>query len=433
MTDTNEPCQRSADKIEVACGKETISITLPKPADVIDASIEKSPLTDEEILKALENDCVYSYGLTEVIEDAENILIVLPDSTRKSGAERILPYIMENIEKQSKNFHFIIAVGTHRAPTENELKTILTPEIYSKYADRLITHDSDNYDEHDFYGITKRKTTVLINKAYRAHDTIISIGSVSYHYFAGYGGGRKMIVPGIAAKKTIMANHKLALNAMTRARHEHAVTGNLRNNPVHDDLVDAIMIARATHTFFAVNTLLDNSARIIDMTCGDLFMSHIKAAEILDGLAAVDVDKKYDFAVLSAGGFPKDINMVQAQKSLDRIAPMLADGAKVAFFAECGDGYGNKFFQEFFDKSTSQEMLDELLSEYQINRQTAYNLKAKLERFDVYLYSAFSEADCKRMGFKKLSGAAQAAKLAESAENIAFIPHAYNIFPRLTN
>ncbi|PLX67551.1 MAG: hypothetical protein C0603_09200 [Denitrovibrio sp.] len=430
MTDTNEPCQKSAGKLLVACGGETLELHLKKAVDVIDVDIDKKTLTDEQLVNKLEDDAIYSYGLNEIIEDANNILIILPDSTRKSGAERILPKLIEDIEKQGKTFHFIIAIGTHRPATEDELKKIVTPELYAKYSDKFIEHDSDNYDDHDFYGITKRKTTVLINKAYREHDTIITIGSVSYHYFAGYGGGRKLIMPGIAAKKSIMGNHKLALDVRKRQRHEKAVTGNLKNNPVHDDIVESIMIARSLHTFFAINTLVDADGDIIDMTCGDIFMSHLKAADILDEMSVVDASKKYDLAILSAGGFPKDINMVQAQKSLDRIVPLLAEKAKVVFFAECKDGYGNSFFKEFFDKSTSEEMLNDLLDEYQINRQTAYNLKTKLEAFDVHLYSDFSEADCARMGFTKITDLADVASMSDKAENVAFIPHAYNIFPK---
>lgn len=429
MTDTNEPCPRSADKLSIACGKESLEVNLPEPIDVIDTQIEKSKLSDKEITDILENDAIYSYGLNEVIEDAQKILLILPDATRKSGAERILPYMIDAIEKQGKEFHLIVAVGTHRQPTEDELKTIFTPEIYEAHKDKLLSHDCDNYDEHDFYGVTKRKTTVLINKAYRAHDTIISIGAVSYHYFAGYGGGRKLIHPGLASKKTIMANHKLALNVITKKRDDKAVTGNLKHNPVHDDIVDALMISRATHTYFTVNTLLNTDGEIINMTCGDLFMSHMKAADLLDELASVRIEKKYDAVFLSAGGYPKDINMVQTQKSLDRIAPMLKEGAKVFFFAECKDGYGNDYFKDFFDRGSADAMLEELLDEYQINRQTAYNLRSKLETFDVYLYSDFPEADCQRMGFKKLTDISDAVKMAEEAENTAFVPHAYNIFP----
>jgi len=430
MTDTNGQCQKSADNISIACGDQTISLKLPRAVDIIDVQNTQRPLTEGEIFHILENDPIYSCGLSETIKDAGRILIILPDSTRKSGAEKILPRMIAEIERNGIEFHFMIAVGTHRQATEEELKTILTPEIYEKHRDKVVEHHCENYQENDFYGITKRKTTVLINKQYREHDTIITIGSVSYHYFAGYGGGRKLIVPGIAAKKTTMANHMLALDVTTRKRHERAVTGNMKNNPVHDDLVECVMIARSAHHFFAINTLVDSSGGISALTCGDLFMSHIKAAELLDKVSSVHADTKYDLMFLSAGGFPKDINMVQAQKSLDRIAPLLTEGAKVVFFAECADGYGNSFFEEFFDLKTSEEMLDSLLGDYQINRQTAYNLKTRLEKFDVYLYSDFSEEDCTRMGFKKLKSPEEAAEFVSQASHAGFVPHAYNIFPR---
>lgn len=217
MTDTNGQCQRSEAEFAVAYGKGEINISLSRPADVIDVQAERPELSDNKLFNILENDAVMSYGLTETIQDAEKVLIILPDSTRKSGAERILPRLTEILQGESKIFHFIIAVGTHRSPTEDELKKILTPEIYEKHSDKILTHNCEDYDNHDFYGITKRKTTVLINKAYREHDTVITIGSVGYHYFAGYGGGRKMIIPGIASRKSCMANHKLALDAVKKS------------------------------------------------------------------------------------------------------------------------------------------------------------------------------------------------------------------------
>lgn len=429
MTDTNEPCIRSEADLKIACGSGHVDINLSKPADVIEIQVNKPEMTDGQIMETLEGEGVYSFGINEIVEDAEKILLILPDATRKSGAERFLPQIIEKIEAQGKQFSLIVAVGTHRQPTEDELKIIFTPDTYEKHKDKLIEHDCENYDEMDFYGVTKRKTTILINKAYREHDTIITIGSVSYHYFAGYGGGRKLIVPGLASKKTIMNNHKLALNTLLKQRDDKAVTGNLKHNPVNDDLVEMVMISRSAHTFFAVNTLLGSKGEITDMVCGDIFMSHMQAADRLDEISSVDASKKYDVVYLSAGGSPKDINMVQAQKSLDRIIPLLKEGAKVLFFAECVDGYGNSYFEEFFDRESADIMLNELLDDYQINRQTAYNLKSNLEKYDVYLYSEFDKSACERMGFKKLIDADEAAKFADEAENVAFIPQAYNIYP----
>ena len=409
-------------------GNSPITLPFSIKADHINSTKKLTALPQSEVIERLNGEAVMSYPLNEVIEDAEKILIVLPDATRISGAEQLLPDILEKIEKNGKTVHFIIAVGTHRQATVDELKIIMTPDIYEKYQDALLPQDCNDYGNMDFYGVSKRKTTVLFNKAYREHDTIITIGSVSYHYFAGYGGGRKLIFPGISAEKAISANHKLAINAMTGKRDERAVTGNLKQNPVHDDMVDAIMIARSGHTFFAINTLLDEGGRIAEIICGDLFLSHLQAAEKLDGYCKVSCGKKYDLLIVSAGGSPKDINLVQAQKYLDRIAPLVKEGGKIVFFAECPDGYGNKYFEEFFDNKSSEEMLASLLNDYKINRQTAYNLKTRLESFDVYLYSGFSKEDCERIGFKKLDDLSLIEKFSETAEAAGIVTHPADIF-----
>lgn len=428
MKDTNGQCQRSAGRTELLYGSSVLGIDIPKDFDIVASASGITPLDSEEVEQLLYGEAMLSYPLEEVIAEAENILIVLPDATRLSGAEQLLPMILDSIEQAEKNFHFIIASGTHRPPTQDELKTILTPDIFARYGDRVLPHKADDYSMMDFYGVTKRKTTVLINKAYREHDTIITIAAVSYHYFAGYGGGRKMIFPGIAGEKAITANHRLALDASTGKRHEKAVTGNLKNNPVHDDMVEAVMIARSDHTFFSVNTLLTDEGRIGGMVCGDMFMSHIKAAEMLDEHCLVDADKKYDLLIVSAGGYPKDINLIQAQKYLDRVTPLLKDGGNVVFVAELRDGYGNKYFEDFFDISDSKAMLASLMQDYRINRQTAFNLKSNLEKYKVYLYSMFSDEDCERIGFSKLEKPEDVAALAAEAETIAVITHPADIF-----
>jgi len=428
MRDSNAQCPRSADNFRLACGNSAVDIALPKTAEIIKAEKRMTAMTDGQIKDVLSADGVMSPNLYETIEDAEKILVVLPDATRKSGAEKILPELTAYAQEKGKELNFIIAVGTHRQPTEAELKRIMTPEIYEKYSGSILRHDSENYADMDFYGITKRKTTVLLNKAYRLHDTIITIGSVSYHYFAGYGGGRKLIFPGLGGHKAITANHKLAIDPVEKKRHINAVTGNLRNNPVHDDLVEAVMIARSGHNFYAVNTILTEDGEIADMVCGDLFMSHIEACNRLDSYCLYEAEEKFDLLFVSAGGYPKDINMIQSQKYLDRVLPLVQEGGRIVFFAQCPDGYGNKFFEDFFDVKLSSDMLKGLMDDYKINRQTAFNLKSNLERFEVYLYSDFSEKDCERMGFLKLADLSGVSHLAAGAGRIGFVPFPSDLF-----
>lgn len=355
-------------------------------------------------------------------------MLILPDITRKSGASVFLPELIDRINAYGKSFSIIFAIGTHRPITVDEKREILTEEIYDKYSHHIIDHDPDNVESMTYYGKTKHSTPVLLNNAYFNHDTIIPIASVSYHYFAGFGGARKMILPGIASRKSAINNHKLALDDRKKTRSTNACTGNLKRNPVHDDIVEAVMIARANKDFFAVNTILDDNGDIVDVEGGDLFISHIKSCERLKELTKVETKGNYDVLICSCGGFPKDINMIQAQKSVDRVKNIVKKGGKIIFFAECRDGYGNETFENFFDYTSASEMIEELFNQYRINRQTAFNLKNITEHFECYLNSGLSKEDTERMGFKKINGVDDINKLIENGERAAFVPNASLVY-----
>lgn len=396
-------------------------------ADVLDVKITLKPLSAKEILNKINNQPYSSESLEEMVQQAGKILFILPDITRKSGAEYFIHDLIDIVKTYKKPFSVIFAIGTHRQLTEKEKKEILTDEIYDKYADRIIDHDPDDMDNMIYYGKTKHNTPVLLNKGYYTHDTIIPVASVSYHYFAGFGGGRKMLLPGIASRKSALINHKLALDERLRKRHPYAVTGNLKGNPVHDDIVQAVMIARAGKNFFAINTLLNDEGKVVDVEGGDLFLSHIKSCERLKQLTQINTEKRYDAVICSCGGFPKDINMIQAQKSLDRVAPIVKKGGKIIFFAECKDGYGNDTFKRFFDYKSSEDMVDVLFKQYQINRQTAFNLRKITEEYKCYLYSGISEEDAEKMGFQKISGLKDVDDIVKDCGEIAYVPNASQV------
>ncbi|MCX8084746.1 MAG: nickel-dependent lactate racemase [Calditerrivibrio sp.] len=410
--------------MQIRYGKDILNLGIDT-ADILSLDYSKSPLSLEKIVNILNNESILMEGIEEVIAHSNHTLIILPDITRKSGAEIFIPYLFNIFEQYNKSFNIIFAIGTHRSLTEDEKKLILTEQIYEKYSHKIIDHNPDDVDSHFYFGKTRNNTPILINNAYLKADTIIPIGSVSYHYFAGFGGGRKLIIPGIAARKTALHNHKLVLDEENRCKNRFATTANLKNNPVHNDLVEAIMIARRGKTFFSINTILNDNNEIIDLTCGDLFTAHIEACEKLKQYTSIRVGEKYNNVIVSAGGFPKDINMVQAQKSLDRITNIVKDGGNIFFFAECKDGYGNEHFKNFFDLPSSKEMFNRLLFDYQINRQTAYNLRSITERFNCYLFSGFNEEDTKRMGFIKLKSIDEIKNLIKN-QSLAIVPTSYN-------
>ncbi|MEC9493227.1 nickel-dependent lactate racemase [Flexistipes sp.] len=409
-------------------GKETIFFNSDRNIETLDRDFNEPVLTSRDIFYKINSNPHYSEGIDEILQKASSVLIILPDITRKSGACFFLKELIDRIESYGKTFSFIFAVGTHRPLTVDEKREILTDEVYEKYSQHIINHDPDDTESMTYYGKTKHTTPVLLNNAYFDHDTIIPIASVSYHYFAGFGGARKMILPGIASRKSAMNNHKLALDERAKKRHPYACTGNLKQNPVHDDIVEAVMIARAGKNFFAINTILNENGEIVDVEGGDLFISHIKACERLKELTKVEVSDKYDIVICSCGGFPKDINMIQAQKSIDRVKSIVRDGGKIIFFAECKDGYGNETFENFFDYSSTSEMAEKLFDEYRINRQTAFNLRNITEHFDCYLYSRLDYEDCKRMGFRKINDTGKINELLKEGEKRAFVPNASLVY-----
>lgn len=398
--------------------------------DLLSIEKDENIMSLEDIKQYLNNNAVMMEGIEDIVKSSDRILLILPDITRKSGADIFLSYIIDILERYKKEFNIIFATGTHRKLTNDEKISILTENIYKRYENKIINHDCDNIAEHFYFGKTRNNTPILINNAYTKADTIITIGAVSYHYFAGFGGGRKLIIPGISSRKTALHNHKLVLDQTNRCKNPNASTANLKNNPVHQDILEALMIARRGKTFFSINTILDEKNRIIDLTCGDIFMSHLEACNRLMEKTTIKVDKKYKNVIVSAGGFPKDINMVQAQKSIDRVRNIVEIGGNIFFFAECIDGYGESHFQKFFDIKNSSEMFDSLLLDYQINRQTAYNLRKITEDFNCYLFSSFSKEDTERMGFIKLQNIENIKKIIGN-EKTAFVPSSYSYYFKL--
>jgi nickel-dependent lactate racemase len=408
---------------KIKYGKETLELNIGKPVDILEIESANIELSENDIHRK-----IFDSNVTTLIENSEKILFILPDVTRKSGAEKFIKLLLDLAEDKNKHISFIFALGTHRQMTPDEEKAILSGEIYSKYKNNILPQNASDKSMFTEIGSTSRGTNIRINKAYNEHDLIIPIGSVSYHYFAGFGGGRKLLIPGISEKECIMHNHALVLDIPNKTKHHTATTGKLEGNPVNDDLSEAVKTVSKDKNIFLVNSILDDSNNIVDIICGDLFDSHKKACERLVELTSVKVEKLYDAAIVSCGGFPKDINMVQAQKSLDRATLSVKKGGKILFLAENIDGYGNSYFQQFFDHTSLDAMFNELAEDYQINKQTAYNLRTNLTNYDVFLKSKFDDADATRIGFKPFNDLTKIKELFEDSDKVAVIPFAYNIY-----
>lgn len=297
-------------------------------------------IADETVtLRAAVETPINAPTLAEFLGDARDVLFIVNDATRPTPTSRVLDIIAEDLE--GVDCHFIVATGVHRAPTEEEYVQIFGGH-YARLKDRIHAHDARS-DEMVFLGTSANGTEMHVNKlGVRAHKIVI-IGSVEPHYFAGYTGGRKSFLPGIASFKTIEMNHKLALSGEARAL-------SLDGNPVHEDMIDALKTV--DKEIFAIMTVLDKDHRIYAATAGHIHDSFTAAIDQANEVFAAKIDEKAEI-VVSVVKFPQDIDLYQAQKGIDNGKLALKEGGILILVAKCRHGLGPDSFSDLLSSADS--------------------------------------------------------------------------------
>lgn len=297
-------------------------------------------IADEgETLRAAVEAPVGAPTLAAFLEDARDVLIIVNDATRPTPTQQVLDVIADDL--CGVNCQFIVATGVHRAPTEEEYLQIFG-DHYARIKDRVHAHDA-RADEMVFLGTSANGTEMHVNKLGVEAHKIVIIGSVEPHYFAGYTGGRKSFLPGIASYKTIEMNHKLALSREARAL-------SLDGNPVHADMIDALQTV--DKEIFAIMTVLDKDHRIYAATAGHIHDSFTAAIDRANEVFAARIDKKVDI-VVSVVKFPQDIDLYQAQKGIDNGKLALKEEGILILVAKCRHGLGEESFANLLSSADS--------------------------------------------------------------------------------
>ena len=381
--------------MELKYGSAAFTLDLPPAhlAGVVAPSqieIDESPA---EIIRTALDSCqhfLFSY------KPGDKVVIVTSDITRYTGSEIYLPLLVERLNRQGiadGDIEIMIALGIHRKQTEHEHQRILGP-LYGRI--RVSDHECDDHDALTFIGKTSNGIEVSINRKAVEADHLILTGTIGFHYFAGFGGGRKSVLPGIASRKACMASHFTVLNpGEGSGKNPLAVTGNLEGNPVHRAMVEGCALAKPS---FILNTVLAADKRIIAAFVGDWREAHEAGCRFYSERFAYPVEEKGDLVIASCGGFPKDINLIQAHKSMEYAAQALKDGGVMILLAECRDGFGNGTFFNWFRHKSLEEFETALRAQYEINGQTAYSLLQKAQRFRVILVSQFPAQQVEEMG-----------------------------------
>jgi nickel-dependent lactate racemase len=305
----------------------------------------------QTLIHALENPFA-SKSFDEFLKDAKDILFIVNDGTRPTPTAKVLDIIHDKIK--DKDVRFIVATGCHRAPTEEELQEIFGKHLQT-YRDRIHSHDSKN-DEMVSLGVSKNGTVMEINKIGVDAHKIVIIGSVEPHYFAGYTGGRKAFLPGIASYKTIEQNHKLALKMSAQAMV-------LKGNPVHEDMEDAIQILMDKEVF-AIMTVLNRDDRIYAATAGDITESLKAAIDHSHEVFSVEIKEKADI-VVAVAPHPMDVDLYQSQKALDNAKLALNPNGILILVSRCRSGVGHETFVNLLSSARDpQDALDKIEKGY---------------------------------------------------------------------
>jgi lactate racemase len=357
------------------------------------------PLTDIEIGEKLDHP-IDSKIIEEIIQTDESVLLVVPDATRQVGAGQIVNLLVRRLIAggvMPYNIRIIFAVGIHRAVTEAEKREILTPFIVQRI--KILEHNSRNLADIAKLGLTKRGIPIELNRALKEHDHIILIGGITFHYFAGFTGGRKLICPGLGSSRTISETHKLAFDFSRKTRQTGVGLGALQGNPVHEEFVE---VSEAINPSFCVNTVTNDKGEIVDLFCGNWKTSHQQACEDYAEKNTLIVNEKRDLVIVSSGGFPYDINLIQAHKALEMASHACTEGGTIIFLAECADGLGRNDFLKWFEARDSRGLAEKLCENYQVNGQTAWSLLTKAERFNIQIVTNLPENEIKLMQMNRI-------------------------------
>lgn len=354
----------------------------------------RGPLSDVEIGAKLDHP-INSPTLEEIVNPGDTVLIVVSDATRQTGAGQIVNLLVRRLianGTEAFNIRIIFATGIHRPVTEAEKNAILTPFIAQRI--KTLNHDPRDLARLRRVGEINNGISVELNSAIFEHEHVILVGGISFHYFAGFTGGRKLICPGLASRQTISATHKLAFDCERLDRREGVGTARLDGNPVHAAFVEA---ASKANISFSVNTVVNDAGEVTDLYCGDWIESHRVACDAFAAEHTISISERRDVVITSCGGFPHDINMIQAHKTLEAASHACRDGGMIILLAECSDGLGRDDFLNWFAAADSSELARRLCEGYQVNGQTAWSLLRKAERFDVRLISNLSAQTAEAM------------------------------------
>ena len=397
-------------------GTRKIPFDLPDHTDVLQINDPETKIMASEFASGLRNE------LERLNPDLTNgVAVVLADKTRLCGYPEFLPVLLRTIEEfgaGSDKIRIFIAYGTHPRQSEEECLNAYG-ESYRHC--RFVHHDCDDLECFANKGRTARGTPVYMRRDISDAGFLITFGAISHHYFAGYGGGRKLIFPGLGWKKAIYRNHGLFLDTQAQTLAPSCQSGLLDGNHLAEDLAEFETYRPAD---MAIHGILDSQGQVRDLLVGS-GTAHFRRACADHGKNCERIiEQQYDLLIASAGGYPKDVNFIQAHKAIDNAAKFVRDRGTLLMLMECRDGIGSETFLPWFEMGDWNRAFKKLSEKYEGNGGTALSMMSKLRRINISIVTDLNDSHAETIGFEKIS-IEQAHKLAKQAHGAtAVIPNA---------
>lgn len=357
-------------------GVQEVEIPEKNLIGVLRANEVEAPASEaEEVLRAL-REPIGSVPLKDRVKAGQKVAIVTSDITRPMPTHKVLPAVLDELYAggvRKEDITLVFALGSHRRHTPEEQKKLAGERAWNE----ITCVDSDPLDCVHM-GVTKAGTPVDITRTVAEADFRICLGNIEYHYFAGYSGGAKAIMPGVSTRDAIQANHSMMVRP-------EACAGALETNPLRMDIEEAGAICGID---FIVNVVLGEQKEILKAVAGDVTAAHRAGCKFLDTLYLKELPRAADIVLVSQGGAPKDLNLYQTQKALDNARHAVKQGGVIILIGSCKEGLGEKVFEAWMTGSPSPEyMIERVGRDFQLGGHKAAAIAMTLQKAEVDLIS----------------------------------------------
>ena len=370
--------------IELPYGKGNLPLDVPDK-NLLEVVVPKEfiqPSQPELMIKEALQDSLGTDRLSEAVGSGDTVAIVIDDYTRPCPTKMLLPPVLEELRLAGVNdsdILLIVATGTHTPPSTEQIKEIVGDKVYRNYN---VTSNDVIHGAYVTVGKSKRGNEIQILKDFIEKDFKIILGDVEYHYFAGYGGTRKSILPGISSKETIQRNHSLLFE-------KHSCMGVLKENSIHQEMNEAMHLAGAD---FALNVVQNSQHRIVGAWAGNPELVMDAGVKLVDSMYRCEIKERPDIVITAANGAPHDINLYQSMKAMYTACQVIKENGVIILVAECKEGHGSQLYIDWLGRyKTAQEIQDALNKNFIIGAHKAYYHRRTVENHLVICVSVMEK------------------------------------------